>query len=95
MEWNEIKKKENVVECECEKTECEWNVQTEYFAKNVKYNVDLHSTSHSECSLDNPGQKPIFEQEKLIVSYLQVLSPRTALIGILLRTLLTKTLHSL
>ena len=25
MEWNEVKKNENVVECECEKTECEWN----------------------------------------------------------------------
>ena len=59
MEWNE-KTKRNGMECTV-LSRMRMNVQTEYFAKNVNQNVDLHSTSHSECTLDNPDPE-IFPQ---------------------------------
>ena len=55
MEWNEIKKKENVVECECEKTE--WNGMNvkktrnaHYILPKVKTKTGLKLRNVMECS---------------------------------------------
>ena len=56
MEWNEVKKNENVVECECEKTECEWNEckkktrNAHYILPKVKTKTGLKLRNVMECS---------------------------------------------